>query len=63
MQREQMAPEIVQTQRESCFRGSMVLQDRWILDEPGGDADPNLCYKVVDDDSLIYVDDMFLTRA
>jgi hypothetical protein len=26
MQREQMALEIVQTQRESCFRGSMVLQ-------------------------------------
>jgi hypothetical protein len=41
----------------------MVPQDRWILDEPGGDADPNLCYKVVDDDSLIYVDDLFLTRA
>jgi hypothetical protein len=41
----------------------MVLQDRWILDEPGGDTDPNLFYKVVDDDSLIFVDDLFLRRA
>jgi hypothetical protein len=30
-----MALEIIQSQRESCFRGSMVLQDRWILDELG----------------------------
>jgi hypothetical protein len=33
MKRENMAPEIVQTQRKSCFRRSMVLQDQWILDE------------------------------
>jgi hypothetical protein len=30
-----MAPKIVQTQRESCFKGSMVLQDQCILDEIG----------------------------
>jgi hypothetical protein len=30
-----MVLEITQTQRESCFRGSMVLQYRWILDEIG----------------------------
>jgi hypothetical protein len=31
MQMEKMAREIVQTHRESCFIGSMVLHDRWIL--------------------------------
>jgi hypothetical protein len=41
----------------------MVLKGRWILDEPGGDADPNLCYKVVDDDPLVYVDDLLLMRT
>jgi hypothetical protein len=35
-----MSLEIVKTQRESCFTGSMLPQDRWILDETVGDEDP-----------------------
>jgi hypothetical protein len=57
-----MSLEIVQTQRESCFTGSMLPQDRWILDETVGDEDPKLFYKVGVDDAFIYVDDMFLMR-